>query len=705
MNQNYGTIDRGVGRGRRKRGPAGILANVGPLVYFPIMFVYLEVAFHLYMGMNLKYFPIYLFFGISAGCVCTLLIINFKERVNRIICYIVTVLVSILFCAEIICKKVLAQYYQIFSTAGTAANNNLTDYMDAIIEGILKNLLGLLLMLLPVIFIFTAGRMFFRFKRKYIGMSGIVLGLAIVTHLLGLLMVQLPWKGDLAPKELYASDTNVDDQVEQLGMVNMLRLDVKHTLFGTGSKIGDDDFEDIQNVLNNQQPSTEAETGETEAEEPVDTSPNVMDIDFDSLIANAPNDDTKWMSQYFQSVTPSNKNKYTGMFEGYNVIFITAEGFTGYMIDEELTPTLYKLTHEGFVFNNFYTPLHYTSTSGGEFQNLTGMYPKNGNPISMKESGIQKTNLYFSLAPQLNRLGYNSIGFHANVDMYGRLASHTNLGYNWIQDGTGFEMEKTSAGKNVWPQSDLYMMEQSIDQYINSGTPFNVYYMTISGHMPYNFSGDMMALRNQEEVSNLPYSETTKAYIAANLELEKALTYLIERLEEAGIADKTVIAMAPDHIPYSDVDVVEELAGKTFGGEGVDMLDESALQDFDLYKNTLIIWSASMEEPVVVDKVCGQVDILPTLSNLLGLEYDSRMLAGTDILSDSSPLVIFTSRSWKTDKGFYNRYTEEFTLADGVTMTEEEKTEYVDAMKKVVRYKLQASELLITTDYYDYVFN
>ena len=694
-----------IKRGKRRAGfRRRAFQDIGPLLYFPVMFVYLETAFHIYMEMDLRYFPIYLFFGISAGCVCTLLIVNFPEKINRIVCYALTVLICVVFYGEIICKTVLAQYYQIFSTAGTAAGNRLTDYMDAIIKGILDNLLGLFFMLVPVIFIFTAGRMFFRFKRKYLGLSGILLALAVVTHLLGLLMIQLPWKGDLVPKTLYASDTDVEDQVEQLGMINMLRLDVKHSLFGVRARDLDTDFDQIKEALEEPSSASPGETEEDEKEEPVDTSPNVMDIDFDGLIAQAPDEDSKWLSQYFQSVTPTNKNQYTGMFEGYNVIFITAEGFSGYMIDEELTPTLYKLTHEGFVFNNFYTPLHYTSTSGGEFQNLTGMYPKNGGFISMQESGTRKTNLYFSLAPQLNRLGYTSLGFHANRDMYGRLASHTNLGYNWIQSGTGFEMEKTSAGNNVWPQSDLYLMEQTVDQYLNGGTPFHIYYLTISGHMPYNFTGDMMALRNEEKVANLPYSETTKAYIAANLELEKGLAYLIERLEKAGIADKTVIAMAPDHIPYDDVDVVEELAGKTFGGDGVDMLDESALQDFDLYKNTLIIWSGSMEEPVVVDKLCGQVDILPTLSNLLGLEYDSRMIAGTDILSDSAPLVVFTSRSWKTEKGFYNRFTGEFTPAEGVTMTEEEQAEYVDAMKKVVRYKLQASELLITTDYYNQVF-
>ena len=132
-------------------------------------------------------------------------------------------------------------------------------------------------------------------------------------------------------------------------------------------------------------------------------------------------------------------------------------------------------------------------------------------------------------------------------------------------------------------------------------------------------------------------------------------------------------------------------------------LDESSI-DFDVYKNALILWSASMEEPVIVDKPCCQVDILPTVSNLLGLEYDSRMLAGSDILSDSEGLVVFTSNSWMTDRGFYNRYTQTFTPAEGTSMTAQEQESYVSAMKKLVGYKLNATPLIVEHNFYDVVF-
>ena len=134
---------------------------------------------------------------------------------------------------------------------------------------------------------------------------------------------------------------------------------------------------------------------------------------------------------------------------------------------------------------------------------------------------------------------------------------------------------------------------------------------------------DLMPLVNSREMFRKAYEGgyAIGAFNVNNMEIVQAIT-------EAGKLENTLIVATGDHIPYSDVDVLEELAGKKFGtSEALSNIDESAI-DFDVYKNTLIMWSASMEEPVQVDKVCCQVDILPTVSNLLGLEYDSRMLAG-----------------------------------------------------------------------------
>lgn len=687
--------------GGRERSDGGGASNaLVRVLFFPVLFVYLELVLHVYMGTELKYLPIWLLYGLAAGCVCSALTLPFKRRVNGVLTKVLAVVISLVYVVEMIAKKILQSYYPL-STAGTAAENRLTDYADVIVSTVVGSIPILLVFFLPAVLLFVLGGRFAGYARFDVRFAGLVLAGAVVLHLLGLGVVHLPWSGDLTPRMLYGMDTNIDDQVEQLGLWNMLRLDVKHMIFPVKNDL-DADFSGIGGLGDNS--SSASSSGDASEPDPgpvIDTSPNVMDVDLAKLSAETSNKDVKWLADYFNSVTPTKKNEYTGMFEGYNVIQLVIEGFSGYVIDPELTPTLYKLTHEGFIFNNYYTALHFTSTSNGECQTLLGLYPKNGNPITMKRTGELGTNCYFSLAQQLAREGYEVLGYHGNYDMYGRLASHTNLGYDWRQYQSGLELEMGET-KPLWPQRDSYVMEASVDDYINSDKPFHVYYLTISGHMPY--SNNRIVAPYRDTVRALPYSETTQNYVATAMEVDKALEVLLDKLEAAGKLDKTLIVATGDHIPYFNVDTLEELSGRKFGSSAdMEALKESNI-DFDVYKNSLILWSASMEEPVEVDKVCCQVDILPTLSNLLGLEYDSRMLAGSDILSDSEGLVVFTSRCWKSDKGFYNRYTGEFTPAEGVTMTAEEQESYVSAMKKLVGYKLDSTPLIIENDFYDYVF-
>ena len=668
-------------------------------LYLPLLLVYLEVVLHLATGNAMTYFPIYLLFSLSAGSLLALLPILLPQRAGHILTVLLSFLLTLLFAAELIAKHTLQAYYPL-STLETAAGNRLSDYAGVILPATAAALPLLLVFFLPTLLLWPLFRWGLAQGQPPRRGAALFAAAAVAFHLLGLAVVHTPWPGDLTPAKLYRSDTNFDDQVEQLGLVTMLRLDVKHMLFPAKAGL-DSDFDGLDG-LDSSGDGSGGDTSAVEEQPVIDTSPNVMDVDLESLATNAPNEDVSWLANYFSSASPTRKNEYTGMFKGYNVIQLVIEGFSGYAIDPELTPTLYKLANEGFVFNNYYTALHYTSTSNGECQTLLGLYPKNGNPITMKRTGVLGTNAYFSLAQQLGREGYQVLGYHGNYDMYGRQASHTNLGYTWKQFGTGLDVDTTSSGEIAWPARDTQVIENSVDDYINSDQPFHVYYLTISGHMPY--ANNRIVQPYLEQVRALPYSQTTQNYMATVMEVDRALELLLQKLEEAGKLDKTLIIATGDHIPYSNAGVLEELSGRTFGSsKDLEALNESAI-DFDVYKNTLILWSASMEEPVQVDKPCCQVDILPTVSNLLGLEYDSRMLSGRDILSDSEGLVIFTSRSWRSDRGFYNRYTQTFTPAEGVTMTQEEQDQYVSTMKKLVEYKLACTPMIVENDFYNLLF-
>ena len=140
-------------------------------------------------------------------------------------------------------------------------------------------------------------------------------------------------------------------------------------------------------------------------------------------------------------------------------------------------------------------------------------------------------------------------------------------------------------------------------------------------------------------------------------------------------------------MPYDNKEVCDELAGHTLDG------------NFEWFKNTLIIWSGSMMEPVVVDKVCSSLDILPTVSNLMGLDYDSRLIVGRDILSDCEGLVMFNNRSWITDKAMYNASNGEITYLTDDPVSED----YIKAVKSTVRTRFKVADKIFDYDYYQYI--
>lgn len=416
---------------------------------------------------------------------------------------------------------------------------------------------------------------------------------------------------------------------------------------------------------------------------PIDTSPNVLAFDFEALAEGESNKEIKKMHEYFANEEYTLKNEYTGMFEGYNLIFITAEGFAPYAMQDGLTPTLQKLSTEGFVFNNYYCPIWYTSTIDGEFANTTGLIP-NGTS-SLKR--LHQHGMPYAFGNMFSELGYITKAYHNHKgSYYDRDKIYPVMGYEY-KGREDIGMPQRASGEYYWPASDEVMMQLTVEEYINT-EPFHVYYMTVSGHLEYTFTGNQQAFENRAVVKDLPYSDRARAYISCNYELETALTYLMEQLEEAGIADRTVIVLAADHYPYGlTTEEISELTGHE--------VDEK----FELYESTLIIWSGSMEEPVEIDKYCSSIDIIPTVANLFGLEYDSRLYMGKDILSTSDGLVVFKDKSFITEKLMYYAPTKEVIL-----LTEEPLPEnYLATMRQIVNNRFAISKGIIDLGYYKYL--
>lgn len=419
-------------------------------------------------------------------------------------------------------------------------------------------------------------------------------------------------------------------------------------------------------------------------EKPKDYSYNVLEIDWDAL--NAQTDDEKLLAinDYCSQLTGTRQNEYTGLLKDYNLIVMCAESFDTGAIQPEITPNLYKLSQEGILFENYYNSFPNTTTDG-EYALLQGLYPDTGRSKAVSSLyASRESYLPFTLGNAFwQQRGIECWGYH-NYEgtYYGRCESHPNMGYTMRFAGDGMTFTTT------WPASDLEMMEQSVDDYIGQDQ-FHAYYMTFSGHYKYDVKTNALAKRNYAEVENLSYDNTTKAYLSCNIELDKAVGYLMERLEQAGIADKTAIVIAGDHFPYG---LTEKQYSDLVGYE---------LDAFSKYRSSLIFWVGGLEENITVENYCCNVDILPTILNLWGLEYDSRMLAGTDVFSDGTHVSVLIDKSWLTDKVWFNANTGKTEyLVDEAEIPEG----YVESMNRLVATRFSISADILNSAYYNYVF-
>jgi phosphoglycerol transferase MdoB-like AlkP superfamily enzyme len=173
------------------------------------------------------------------------------------------------------------------------------------------------------------------------------------------------------------------------------------------------------------------------------------------------------------------------------------------------------------------------------------------------------------------------------------------------------------------------------------------------------------------------------------MELDRALEKLVDLLEEAGKLDDTVIVLGGDHYPYmlSEDDTVKNFFIKNLNRDLTIGIN---------YSNA-IIWNNKVEHKEIT-KVMSSIDILPTVYNLFGLKYDSRLIIGKDVFAPGDGLAMFGNRSWVTDKGIYYSANSKFILSDGVTLDDEQA--YIKEMKAIVSDKINISNRIVRNDYY-----
>lgn len=587
-------------------------------------------------------------FSILISTIIYCLISLLPKKINKIIFALILFAICFFFCMQLCLYKMFGFFFD-FGTLAMA--NQLTAFVRETIDLILENIVYIVIFYLP----FILYCIFFK-KINFTKIESFKVTFILMIFLCVLFVV--------APKE----EESIESSIRRNGVLYTLIDDTKNK---EESELIAEDIAPIEIV---------EETIETE--EVFVPEAQILNIDFNAAVSN--NGTIQKLNDYFASVSPTYTNEYTGMFEDKNLVLILGESFNRIGIKKDLTPTLYKLENEGFYFSNYYSP-SYNSTVGGEFQLLNSAYAKS-DILGIWKAG---TNSFpFSLANTFRNKGYSVFAYHDNAYDYMDRNSYLK-GYGFDNyTGCGNGLEKKMAC-NMWPESDEGMMLGTMDDWINEDK-FFAYYVTVSGHGPYTFD------RNRSDIGykyadvvkehGYNYSEKLTAYYSSMIEVDKMMEALIDRLTKEGKLEDTVIVLVGDHYPYY-LEAGEY--GELFG-PGYDLKYESN-------RNSLIIYNFGSEK-ATSDKVCATMDVAPTIHNLFGNSYDSRLLPGKDIFSNYPGMIFFGDGSWISDYGMYSGQTG-FVANEDIEISDET----LSNLRKIANTRMSLTVDIFSSNYYGYI--
>ena len=325
------------------------------IVYFSLLLVYLEVVFHILMFHNIKFSLIYpILFALTAGTILGTICRRFKCQVNRILMVTFTAIICVLFCSEVGYKGFFDTYYALFSVLGIAGQA--LDFLDSVFRVIFSSLISLILLFgLPMVFVVGFAPRYISLKRKPPLTHLITIAEGLVIHIVMLLCLLIGSHNVYSAYDLYFHSFSVNEAVDRLGVMTTTYLSGKIAVVGGGS---------ATTIINEEDPtagsgsgsgapetgtsnvpaaSSVNGTGSTDSatSTQIDTSPNILNIDFDKILSDSGNNkDVATLVEYMKNKSGTNKNQYTGMFKGYNLIWISAEGLDECIINESWTPTL-----------------------------------------------------------------------------------------------------------------------------------------------------------------------------------------------------------------------------------------------------------------------------------------------------------------------------------------------------------------------------
>ena len=406
--------------------------------------------------------------------------------------------------------------------------------------------------------------------------------------------------------------------------------------------------------------------------------------------------ESKFLNDVFtSSSTTTHKNKYTGKFKNKNVIFIQMEGIDNWLFTKENMPTTYGLLNNSINFTN-----HYSFYSGGgstfnsEFCVNTGYtspftYPANA-------YSMNKNVFPYTLANLMRKQNYSVKAFHMNNrEYYSRGINYSNWGYEQYY---GLEDTGEYDDNSYYLDRELILNEKFNEKMFPTTGNFIDYIITYSNHVPFNTSSgvcrQLLEIDYADKIEDMSKSEKNEFFESLEMDEEdcikrqvKETDYMVElilkTLKEKGLYDNTVIVFFTDHYLFTSSDEV---------------LSKYKDRNTDLVNHTpFFIWSSGLKKEEV-KKVTSQLNILPTMLNLLGVSYNEKWYIMSDALdSKYNPIVIFPDMSWYDGTNY---------VVDGVVANNKKISESkLEEMNNLVEYLIKKNDLVLKYNYFNEIMS
>ena len=388
----------------------------------------------------------------------------------------------------------------------------------------------------------------------------------------------------------------------------------------------------------------------------------------------------KFVDYYNNREVEESDNKYTGMFEGKNVIMMHLESMMTFFVDlkingVEITPNLNKLTKEGLYFSNFYPEISVGTSSDTEFTVNTSLLPVSSGTVFVSYYNRE----YVSLEKLLSDKGYYTFSMHGNkASMWNRNKMHPSLGYKDMYFEDKYNIDEV-VGLGLSDHSFYNQIMPILTDIENKNTNYMGTIITLSNHTPFNDlehypeldltykSTKLNEETGVEEEVVYDYLEGTKLgnYIKSAHYADMALGEFFDSINNSDVMDNTVFVMYGDHDAKLNKSEFDRYYNYNFETGEIKSSDDPTYINYDYYQNELnrktplIIWSKNKKLRTEVKYPMGMIDVLPTISNMLGIK--NVFALGHDIFETKNDNIVpFPNGNYLTKKVYYNASKEEY---------------------------------------------